>query len=262
MKEQLCRAFCNEISVREVPIGLAVSTAFRRSDGDAVGFYVVRNANEPGLAHLEDDGQTIPYLEAAGVDFETSTRQKAFQTILNEYGAQFDRDEAVIRTADMPQNELARSAISFAALLLRLADFLLLTQEHIESAFREDAAKKIRKTVGIRAEIVEDEIVSPSLGETTPDLVLRAEGRNPVAVFLATSAQRVNDAIFLQMAALYESREPLAVIALLETESSISSKLHQRAANRLSAVPVYRNDEEQAVQRILREAVGIQGMIH
>jgi hypothetical protein len=82
MKEELCRAFCNEITVRNVPVGLAISTAFRRSDGDAIGFYVVCNPMMSGLAHLEDDGQTRPYLEAAGVDFETHTRAKAFATIL------------------------------------------------------------------------------------------------------------------------------------------------------------------------------------
>jgi hypothetical protein len=131
------------------------------------------------------------------------------------------------------------------------------TKEHVESAFREDAIKRIREAVRSRAMIAEDEIVSPELREVKPDLVLRAEGQSPVAVFLAQSAQRVNDAIFLQMAA----KDPLAVIALLEADSSITSKLHQRAANRLSAVPVFRNDEWQAVQRIVREAIGTEGMI-
>ncbi len=52
MKEEICRAFCNEIRVREVPAGLAVSTSLRRSDGDAIGFYVIKNPLEPGLSHL------------------------------------------------------------------------------------------------------------------------------------------------------------------------------------------------------------------
>jgi hypothetical protein len=256
MKAEICKAFCDEINVREVPVGLAVSTALRRSDGDAIGFYVVKNRLQPGLAHLEDDGTTIPYLEAAGVDFETQTRERAFEEILAEYGAQFDAQEGLIRTHDVPEQELARSAISFSALLLRLSDFLLLSQEHVESAFKEDARKRIREEIGNRATIIEDEVVSKSLSEVTPDMVIRASGRIPVAVFLAQSAQRVNDAIFLQMAALYESRDPLSVVAMLESDSSISGKLRQRAANRLSAVPVYRNDEIPAVRRIVREAIG------
>ena len=36
MKEDICRAFCNEIVVTDVPAGLAIGTPFRRSDGDAI----------------------------------------------------------------------------------------------------------------------------------------------------------------------------------------------------------------------------------
>ena len=135
MKEDICRAFCNEVHVKDVPIGLAVSTPFRRSDGDAVAFYVVRTDTAPGIARLEDDGQTMPYLEACGVDFETSTRRKAFEELLAEYGAEHDEDENVIRTSNMREEEIPRAALTFAALLLRLYDFLLLTQEHGEGVF-------------------------------------------------------------------------------------------------------------------------------
>jgi len=261
MKEELCRAFCNEITVRSVPAGLAISTAFRRSEGDAIGFYVIRHPQRAGLARLEDDGQTRPHLEATGVDFETQTRAKAFATILAEYGAEYDEDEAIIHTPEMPEHELPRAAIRFVALLLRLADFQLLTQEHIESTFKEDAAKRIKEAVGIRAMIIEDREVSDQLQEVTPDLVIRAPHRDPVAVFLAQSSQRVNDAIFLQMAALYEAKQSVSVVALLEAESSVNQALRQRAANRLSALPVYRGDEAPAILRIVREALGTDKML-
>lgn len=256
MKEELCRAFCDEVSVREVPAGLAVSTAFRRGNGDAISFYVIRSRQSLGLARLEDDGETIPFLEAAGVDFETQTRTRALSELLTEYGAEFDDEEAVIRTDEMSERELPRAAMRFVALLLRLMDFLLLTEEHVQSAFREDAAKRIREAVGNRARITEDEPVSPHLAEVIPDMVLRAEGRDPVAVFLAQTPQKVNDAIFLQMAALYEAAEPVSVVALLESETSATRQLRQRAANRLAAVPIYRGDEDPAVQRIVREVIG------
>jgi hypothetical protein len=262
MKEAICKAFCDEIRIKEVPIGLAISTTFRRADGDAIGFYAVRHAAEPGLVHLEDDGTTRPYLEAAGVDFETQTREKAFAAILEEYGAQYDSDEAIIRTPDMPESEVARAAIGFAALLLRLSDFLLLSQEHVASAFREDAIRRIRQAVGDRATVREDELVDQQLSEVRPDLVIEGPNRDPVAVFLAQAPQRVNDAIFLQMAALYEAHRTLSVVALLEADSSVSAKLRQRASNRLSAVPIYRHDEDQAVQRIVREAIGAGVMTH
>jgi hypothetical protein len=87
-------------------------------------------------------------------------------------------------------------------------------------------------------------------------------GRTPVALFFAQSSQRVNDAIFLQMAALYEAKQPVSVIALLEKEGSIGQPLRQRASNRLSTLPVYDGDEVGAIQRIEREVIGIEQSMH
>ena len=262
MKTDLCKAFCDNITVTEVPVGLAVSTAFRRSDGDAITFYVVHDAAKPGIAHIEDDGETVPYLEACGVDFSTQTRQKAFRELLTEHGADYDDEEAIVRTPQLPRNELPAAALRFTALLLRLSDFLLLTQEHVESSFREDARQRIKAAIGDRAVIRDDEPVSDRLREVVPDMVLAAEKRPLVAVFLAQSAQRVNDAVFLQMVASYEAKQPLSVIALIDREPSISRELRQRAANRLSAVPIFIGDEDAAINRIEREVVGQDVTVH
>lgn len=89
-----------------------------------------------------------------------------------------------------------------------------------------------------------------------------APRRAPVAIFLSQSATRVHEAIFLQMAALYEAREPLSVVALLETEGALTSAMHRRARNRLSAVTTWEGDQTAAIQRIEREIVGAEGTIH
>jgi hypothetical protein len=248
--------------VKEVPVGLAVSTPFRRSDGDAVSFYVVRDPQLPGLVRLEDDGETIPYLEACGVDFETKTRMTAFEALLAEHHAEFDDTESIIRTPNMRQEQVPQAALGFVALLLRLSDFLLLREEHIESTFKEDAAKKIREKVGPRAVIREGGLVSDTLTEIEPDMILKAEDRDPVAVFFAQSSPRVYEAIILQMAALYEAREPLSVIALLEAENSVSREMQKRASNRLAAVTFWKGDELASVQRIEREVLGPEGLFH
>jgi len=262
MKEELCRAFCNEISVREVPAGLSIRTPFQRSDGDAISFYVMKADTVPGIARLEDDGETIPYLEACGVDFETSTRQKAFQHLLNEYGAEHDATENVIRTPNMREADLPRAALRFSALLLRLYDFLLLTQEHVESTFKEDAKKRIKETLGPRATVKEDVPVSPTLSEIIPDMVITAEGRDPVAVFLAQSAVRIQDAIILQLDALYVVKQPVSVVALVETQTTLSRDMQRRAGNRLAAVTTWEGDQSAALQRIEREAIGAQATRH
>lgn len=254
MKADLCRAFCNDITVTTVPIGLAVSTAFRRDDGDRISFYVIEG--DGGLFRLEDDGATIPLLEGAGVDFDTDTRRRALESILSGAEAYFDVEESTIKTQPFPKDQLPRRALDFVSLMIRMNDFLLLTQEKVSSTFREDAANAIRAEVGGRASIREGEAVSSRLSEVKPDMIVEAKNRPPVAVFFGNSAGRVHDAIFLHQTATYEVKQDISVIALLEDDNSISTELRRRATNRLTTVPVFRQDEDAAVARIVREAVG------
>jgi hypothetical protein len=64
------------------------------------------------------------------------------------------------------------------------------------------------------------------------------------------------------MAALYEAKEPLSVVALLETEGTLTSSMHGRARNRLSAVTTWDGDQAAAIQRIECEIVGTEGTLH
>jgi hypothetical protein len=254
MKADLCRAFCDDITVTEVPAGLAVSTAFRRDDGDRVSFYVLKD--DEGRVRLEDDGATIQQLEAAGVDFDTDTRRRGLEGLLSSVDGYFDVDEGTIKTRSFTPEELARRALDFVGVMIRMNDFLLLTQEKVASTFKEDAAARIRSAVGDRAKIRENEPVSPKLAEVRPDMVIEHDARPPVAIFFGNSIARVNDAIFLHFAAMVEAKQDVAVVALLEDDHSISNELRRRATNRLATVPVYRDDEEAAVARIAREALG------
>jgi hypothetical protein len=77
VKEALCKAFCDELSVRPVGAGLAVTMPFDGLNGEPIGFYVIRDGEVPAEYHLEDDGTTVPMLEANGVDFATETRKEA-----------------------------------------------------------------------------------------------------------------------------------------------------------------------------------------
>jgi hypothetical protein len=254
MKAELCHAFCNDITVTEVPAGLAVSTAFKRDDGDRVSFYVTKT--DDGAFRLEDDGATIQQLEAAGVDFETDTRRRGLENLLASIDAHFDQNDGTIKTTTFPESDLPARALAFVGVMIRLNDFLLLTQEKIASTFKEDAAEQIRSAVGDRARIRENEPVSPRLSEVTPDMVLEASNRPPVAIFFGNSPARVNDAIFLHFAALHEVKQDLSVVALLEDDHAISNDLRRRASNRLATVPVYKDDEDAAIARIAREALG------
>jgi hypothetical protein len=262
VKDALCRAFCGDLTLTDVPVGYAVSTAFRRDDGDAVGFYIVRDTMRPGLVRLEDDGTTIPFLEEAGVEFSTEARSEAFAALLESHQIEFDEDEMLLHTQPLREIDVPAAAMRFVSFMLRVNDFLLLTRDKVTSTFKEDAARMLRQRIGDRAEIQEGLPVSPAMSDNIPDLVLRAAGRRPVAVFFGSSAQRVYDAVLLQMQALYEAEQDVAVIALLESDGVVSRELRRRAANRLTALPSFRGDEIEAIHRIEREALGSARTVH
>ena len=256
MKEAICQAFCGDLTLTDVPVGYAVTTTFRRDDGDSVAFYIVRDKIRPGLFRIEDDGTTIPFLEASGVEFSTETRSEAFESLIEGHQVEFDEDEMLLHTDWMHEEALPKAAMRFLSLMLRVNDFLLLTRDKVASTFKEDAAKRLLDRLEGKASIEQDKPVSDDLSDTIPDMVIRGPNRPPVAVFFGSSAQRVNDAIFLQMQALYEIKQPLQVVALLESENVVNRELRRRAANRLAAVPIFRDDEPASINRIEREALG------
>lgn len=263
MKQAICQEFCGELKLTEVPVGFAVTTTFRRDDGDAVAFYIVRDKTRNDRFRIEDDGATIAFLEGAGVDFSTDARKDALTALLENHQVEFDEDEMLLHTGQLTEADLPKAAMRFLSFMLRINDFLLLTRDKVSSTFKDDAVRLILDKMAGKAEVDRDKPVSANLADIIPDMVIRGNNRPPVAVFLAASAQSVNDAIFLQMQALYEVKEPVQVVALLEREGVINHDLRRRAANRLSALPIFRGDEASSIDRIGREVIGpTTGTVH
>ncbi len=260
MKNDLCKAFCDQLFVREVPAGLAVSTALTLSSGEPVGFYVV-GPDQAGRYRIEDDGTTIPMIEASGIDLETKARGDAISAFYEEYGVIYDAETGELSTPLIPIEQVPQRALQFTALLLRLQDLVLLTPERAASTFREDAIRAIKSAIGERATISENR--SPALDIEFPaDLLIEAPKRAPVAVFLAMSEQRVLEAVVAQMAMTYEAKADCSVIALLDRDSSVSRRMRRHAANRLTAMPIFEGDERAAVHRIEQEVLGRRGSMH
>jgi hypothetical protein len=255
MKELICREFCAGLSVSELPNGYAISTAYNAPNGDPLGFYVI-GPDDHGLFRVFEPGSLMPFLEASGASLEGATREEAFSALLHEYGATYESDSGEISLTHLDKEELPRATLDFLALLLRVQDLLLLTRERVESTFREDVVAALQERLKGRAIITEREPVSPELTEEVPDLVMKAPERDPVALFIATSDKRVYQAMQLQMIAQYEAHLRVVVTAILDTEAAISQSLRQKADNRLDAMPRYRGEEKQAIQRIVREVIG------
>jgi Domain of unknown function DUF1828 len=259
MKEELCKAFCDELMVQTVPAGMAVTTPFAGPDGDHIGFYVVKEGEH---YRIEDDGVTLPYLEGSGVEFRPGgTRGDALSDLLSEYGVSINDATQEFFIGNLAENVLPSAALKFVAFSLRVRDFMLMTEFRIATTFREDAGKLLREAVSDKAILEENAVIVPSLAEFPADFVLRAPSRPPVGVYLGMSDARVLEALFMHMnrellRAHHKLREECSIVALIEKGRSLSSRVRQQAMNRLDAVTEFRGDEVAAVEKIAREAIG------
>jgi hypothetical protein len=254
MKEQLCKVFCDNLSVRAVPLGYAVSTGFFASDGDRIGFYI---RSEPQSKYrIQDNGGVIPYLEAIGVNFRSGSRGAAMNDLLEEYSVIEDEEARQFAMPDLIEAEIPQAAVKFVAFLLRVRDFRLMTEKRVASTFREDVRRALSAAIGPEVRLTEDQPVSDEVPDFPADFVLSAPDRPPVGIYLGTSDARVLEAIFVHMRLQYEAKVPGRIMALIEKPKSVSAPVRQQAANRLMFVPEFRGDEQQAIRMIVEQASG------
>jgi hypothetical protein len=255
LKQEICRVFCSDIAVSEFDGGYAIGTPYSNRVGDNVGIYAI--AKDTGVFRLVDNALTMSVLESEGVILESQTRRKAFSDLLTEYGAEYDEESGELFVDGVNLKLLARSILSFSALLLRVNDLVWLSQEKTKSTFKEDVRSRIRSVFAkmVAISITEDEPVSDDLKEVVPDMVITAPGREPVAVFIATEDVRVWQAMHLRLIAdLGET--PMFVAAMLQRDNLITTRVRQLADNRLDAIPRYEAEPDVAIRRITRHVLG------
>jgi len=252
IKQEICKAFCGALSVREVPAGLAVGTGYAGMSGDAIGFYIV-GPNTSGKYTIEDNGLLIPAIESEGAELTNKTRREAFNSLLEDYSVQFDDDSGELKTGPVSSSEVPLAALRFTAFLLRVQDLVLMSVERAASTFKEDATRLITELASNRVKIEHDFVIHEKLKEFPADLGLIPRDGQPVALFFGISDAKVLEALLLQSYAANQGI-PCSVVAMLETESAISKKTRQRAHNHLDTVPYFREDERAACVRVLKEA--------
>ncbi len=260
LKEEICNAFCSDIVLSEFDGGYAIGTPYSNRAGDKIGIYALEK--EPNIFRLVDNALTIAFLEADGMTLDNPSRRKALDGLLQEYGAEYDEETGEIFIDGIKWIELARYVLSFSALLLRINDLAWLSQEKVRNTFKDDARVRIRNALEDVASIREDEPVSEALREVTPDMVITAKGRDPVAVFIATDDLRVWQAMHLRLIADYEAKTPVLVVAMLERDGVITSRVRAQADNRLDAIPKFEVEPEAAVQRVARQVLGHPVVMH
>lgn len=251
----ICQEFCDGLRVREIKDGYAISTPYQNFLGDELAFYALRDATAGGF-RIFDDGTTVAHLEAQGATLDNQTRNAALWEILNGHNAGYDDNRGELFMFVPSEDGLPRAALDFMAVLLRVNDLLFMIQERAENTFREDVRNQVITALAGRARIAEGEAVTEYLQEIIPDMVIRAEDRDPVALFIATSPTKLHEAIELHLMATHEYPTAIKVIAMLESDNSVPGKVRVRADNRLDAVLRFRSEEKVAMERVQREVLG------
>ena len=107
MKEALCKAFCDDLLVRKVPAGFAVSTG-------SLGMTATRSAStlfdsdRAPLKRIEESGTTYAMLEASGVDFRSETRREALTSLLEEHAVAFDDQDRCFFIDNLREDQTSR----------------------------------------------------------------------------------------------------------------------------------------------------------
>lgn len=254
LQKRLCAAFCGDINVNPVASGLAVSSAFKDNSGDRISFYL---RETPDGLQIEDDGSYLAELIGRGVPIDQGTRANMLDAILSQAGAYWDRETYEIKSTTVAEADVAKRMIDFLSSLIRVRDLELFTREVVRSTFREDATSKIENAFGDMAELLEDKPVMSDLSEFPADLVIkpRLAGALPGAVYFVNSNDKLNEALLLLMEGERAARSDFAVFALLEDANmtTLSRRRFQRAQNRSLKMPIFRGDEDAAMNFIGRE---------
>lgn len=256
MNPDFCNAFCDELKVTQVPCGLAVSTAFENPEGDRIGFYVVRNGDK---YRIEDEGTLFPLLDANGIDLSKGTRGDAFAHLQKEYSVSFNKDTLEFQTGLIDESEVAHASLKFTAFMLRVWDLMLLHPHSVANTFKDDAKKAIEDYFS-NITIEHDTMIDDEHQFYVPDTILREVGKPPVAIYYATSASKVDEAVILRLDSNIH-HDDLKVVLLQESaKSNISERSLSRAHNNLDAMPVFRGDMQAALAKI--KSVTSSGLLH
>lgn len=248
--------------VRDVPAGLAVSTGFMDRDGDPIDFYIAHHPFDVNKFRLEDSGLLIPMLEAQGVNLESGSRAKAFQSLLDEYSVSVDEGTLELYSEYLTEDELPNAAMKFLALMIRVRDFELLSPELVENTFRDDAKKAISEyfsdiaEVTFKAQLAADDFVADAL------IVPKVSSAKTIVVYFATSEAKVDEAVMFWQDQKIKNKNVYEIALLLEHEkpSGISGRAIRRAMNRVG-MATFRGDENAAMARIASYGGTAQGWV-
>lgn len=258
-KDALCRAFCADVDVNAVPIGFVVRTPFTRPDGDFVSFYI-REDRATGQCRLEDDGSTIAFLEANGLDLDLDSRRELLADLLREYDCVYDEDEVLIHTRPMSERDIPRASLQFSALILRLQDLLFATPRRVFRHFRDDLGDLIEAHFSSGFTVERNGQLSEDAADYVADFVIRRAGGSALAVFAGSSEMRALEALLFWRETRERALTNVRSMIVLERPKpqNIKDRTLSRVLNSGLILATYEHEQASLVQKI-RDTIG---MVH
>jgi hypothetical protein len=254
--DDICKAFCAPVLLHSVPIGYALRTPFRGNDGDPITVYIRRDETTPEERfRLEDDGQTIGFLETSGVDFDTDSRFAALAEMLREYDAHYDEQDVLIHTQYMDATELPATSVRFTALMLRLQDLLLLSPGRVRRTFREDVIKLVMQQFG-EAAVQLNVPITPAMRDYIVDIVVRSNDGRALAIYAATSESKALEALLFVRECKDQGIKSVRSMLVLETSKprDIRNRTLSRVINS-DILLASMEGEEIAIKRKMAESL-------
>jgi hypothetical protein len=126
----------------------------------------------------------------------------------------------------------------------------------VRSTFREAAITAIIERFGQVANIDQDVAVHKDFGDFPSDAVVKPKHSGKAgAIYFVNTNEKLAEALLLQQEAKLKQRTDFSVIALIEEPNMrlISRRKFQRAQNRDLTMPIFRGDEEAALDQIERK---------
>jgi hypothetical protein len=212
----ICKALCAGLSMREVPIGYAIATPFEGPDGDKISLYMRKSSDAPGHVRFEDDGGTIASLEADGISLSSETRADTLSMLLRQYDAYFDETALVLHTDYFDEQRAPANFAKFMALMLRVQDLRFLSRDRVRETFKDDVRTFVERHFQGKVTITEDENPNEVLKDYVADFVLRSTDGSTLAIYATSTENKALEALLLWQELTRQGIGNVRSMALLE----------------------------------------------
>lgn len=229
VQRTICTAFCDGLSVREIPLGFAIKTPFTWLHGEPL---VVYGERSNGMVRMRDAGDTLALLEEVAGDLTTETKVDSIRNIALAHGVTFDEDNSLFLSDWTNDENLGNAAIRFMSFLNRLQDLALLSRERVSNAFREDLTEALLDRFNERFQVDIRGSISPQHKEYTADVIIR-NARIQAAIYAATSEVNVLEALLTEQVFSQDIHVKTVPVVVFENfmQSKVSLRTRRRAMN-------------------------------